>query len=168
MLTEVLFPGIAGLQVDTVGVETLSVHLYVSTTQLTSCCPVCHTPSTAIHSRYWRTLADLPLGGRRVVLHLRTRRFFCRVTSCRRRIFTERLPTLMAPWARRTQRLDAHLLRDAIDIGGAPGARHATAQGAPISPTTLLRLVHALPLPPVGPLHVLGVDDFGATRCRIA
>src|SRR5581483_6399412 len=107
-----------------------------------------------------------PLGGRRVVLHLRTRRFFCRVASCRRRIFTERLPALMAPWARRTQRLDAYLLRDAIDVGGAPGARHAAAQGAPISPTTLLRLVHALPLPPVGAVHVLGVDDFARRRGR--
>jgi transposase len=166
MLTEMLFPGIAGVRVDTVSVETQTLHLYVSTTQPTSACPLCHTPSAALHSRYWRALADLPLGGRVVTLHLHTRRFFCRAPTCRRRIFTERLPALMAPWARRTHRLDAHLLRDALDVGGAPGARHATAQGTPISPTTLLRLVHALPLPPVGPIHVLGVDDFARRRGR--
>jgi poly(hydroxyalkanoate) depolymerase family esterase len=61
--------------------------------------------------------------------------------------------------ADRTLRLDAHLLRDAINVGGVPGARHAAAQGTPISPTTLLRLVHALPLPSVGPVQVLGVGD---------
>jgi len=72
----------------------------------------------------------------------------------------------MVPWARRTQRLHDHLLRAALDVGGAPGARHAVAQGTPISPTTLLRLVHALPLPPVGPVHVLGVDDFARRRGR--
>lgn len=166
MLAELLFPGIAGVHIDTVGVEMQTLHLYVSTTQPCSACPLCHTPSAAIHSHYWRTLADLPLGGRRVVLHLHTRRFFCRVAGCRRRIFTERLPALMAPWARRTQRLDTHLLRDALDVGGAPGARLATAQGTPISPTTLLRLVHALPLPPVGAVHVLGVDDFARRRGR--
>lgn len=164
MLTELLFPGIAGLQIDTVRVEAQTLHLSVSMTQPASECPLCHTPSAAIHSRYGRTLADLPCGGRRVTLHLQVRRFFCRVATCRRRVFTERLPALMAPWARRTQRLDQHLLRDAVDVGGAPGARHATAQGTPIGPTTLLRLVHALPLPPVGTVHVLGVDDF-ARRC---
>jgi transposase len=166
MLTEVLFPGIAGVHVDTVVVAAQTLHLYVSTTAATSRCPLCHTASAAVHSRYWRTLADLPCGGRVVTLHLRTRRYFCRVPTCRRRIFTERLPALMAPWARRTQRLDVHLLRDAIDVGGAAGARHATAQGTPISPTTLLRLIHALPLPPVGPVQVLGVDDFARRRGR--
>ena len=164
MLTELLFPGIAGVHVDTVVVAAQMPHLYVSTTAASSRCPLCHTASAAVHSRYWRTLADLPCGGRVVTLHLRTRRFFCRVSSCRCRIFTERLPALMAPWARRTRQLDAHLLHDALDVGGAPGARHAAAQGTPISPTTLLRLVHALPLPPVGSVQVLGVDDFARRR----
>src|SRR5690242_315602 len=108
MLTQVLFPGIAGVRIDTVRVEARTLHVSVSTTQPTSCCPVCHTPSAAIHSHYWRTLADLPCGGRQVTLHLHTRRFFCRAATCRRRIFTERLPALMAAWARRTQRLDAY------------------------------------------------------------
>jgi len=126
MLTEILFPDIAGLRIDTVVIEPATLHLYVSTTQATNRCPLCHTAATAIHSRYWRTLADLPCGGRVVTLHLQARRFFCRVATCRRRVFTERLPALMAPWARRTQRLDQHLRRDAVDVGGAPGARHAT------------------------------------------
>ena len=79
MLTELLFPKIAGVHIDTVSVEAQTLHFSVSMTQPTSCCPLCHTPSAAIHSYYRRALADLPLGGRRVTLHLRTRRFFCRV-----------------------------------------------------------------------------------------
>jgi hypothetical protein len=62
MLTEMLFPGFAGVRIDMVSVETSTLHVTVSTTQPTSCCPMCHTPSPAIHSRYGRTLADLPLG----------------------------------------------------------------------------------------------------------
>ena len=34
----------------------------------------------------------------------------CRNRACRRRIFTERLPTVVAPWARRTLRLAQRLL----------------------------------------------------------
>jgi len=92
MLTEMFFPGIAGVHIDTVSVEGQTLHLFVSTTQPTSACPLCHTPSAAVHSQYGRTLADLPCGGRRVTLHLQVRRFFCPVATCRRRIFTERLP----------------------------------------------------------------------------
>jgi hypothetical protein len=38
------------------------------------------------------------------------RRFVCRVRWCRRKLFAERLPDLVEPFARRTTRLNAHLL----------------------------------------------------------
>jgi hypothetical protein len=41
----------------------------------------------------------------RVRLQLRVRKWFCRNRHCHRRIFTERLPTVAVPWARRTLRL---------------------------------------------------------------
>ena len=54
-------------------------------------CPDCGTPARRVHSRYVRTLADLPLGGRPVQLRLVVRRLRCEVSACVRRIFTERL-----------------------------------------------------------------------------
>ena len=53
-------------------------------------CPVCGRASRRVHSRYVRTIADLPCGGRRVELRLRARRFVCRTPFCPRRIFAER------------------------------------------------------------------------------
>ena len=38
----------------------------------------------------------------KLVLHVR--KFFCRVPSCARRIFAERLPRVVAPWVRTTER----------------------------------------------------------------
>src|SRR5919199_1008068 len=70
-------------------------------------CPHCGTWSEAIHSHYQRTIADLPWGGHTVRLHLRVRKFFCRQPTCARRIFTERLPHVAAPYARRTARLES-------------------------------------------------------------
>jgi len=40
-----------------------------------------------------------------VRLDLQVRRFFCQNQECKRRIFTERLPGVVAPSARRTTRL---------------------------------------------------------------
>jgi hypothetical protein len=34
----------------------------------TACCPLCHQFSERVHSKYQRTVADVPCGGRRVLL----------------------------------------------------------------------------------------------------
>ena len=54
----------------------------------------------------------------RVRLQLRVRKWFCRNRPCRRRIFTERLPTVAAPWARRTLRLAQRLVALGVALGG--------------------------------------------------
>ena len=78
-------------------------------------CPVCVKRSGRVHSRYTRTLADLPWQGVPVTVHLRVRRFFCDQRACNRAIFAERLPGIAAHYGRRTERLDglahARLLR---------------------------------------------------------
>lgn len=53
-------------------------------------CPRCGTTSSRIHSRYVRTVCDLPCSGRRVELRVTARRFFCTARHCRQKIFAER------------------------------------------------------------------------------
>ncbi len=77
----------------------------VSTRAVEGLCPLCQCRSTRIHSRYTRLVADLPWMGCALRLELHTRRFFCSNAQCPRQIFTERLPTVVAPYARRTSRL---------------------------------------------------------------
>src|SRR3712207_7450309 len=57
-----------------------------------ACCPLCGGVSSSVHSHYQRAPTDLPWAGHPVRLILCVRRFFCKVPSCARRIFTERLP----------------------------------------------------------------------------
>ncbi len=70
-------------------------------------------------------------------LILCVRKFFCRVPYCERRIFTERLPKIVAPWARTTQRLTMLLRAVAFALGGEAGARLAKRIGLATSPATL-------------------------------
>ncbi|MDQ2762144.1 MAG: transposase family protein, partial [Pseudomonadota bacterium] len=65
-------------------------------------CPCCRHRSRRVRSFYHRTLTDLACGGHAVTLHVRVRRFACRIHRCQRRIFAERLANLVAPFARRT------------------------------------------------------------------
>ena len=73
-------------------------------------CPLCQAPTGRVHSRYQRTLRDLPLVQFSLTLLLEVCKFFCLNEACQRRIFTERLPSLVAPWARRTARYPKHLI----------------------------------------------------------
>src|SRR2546429_2896625 len=102
---------------------TAQITLRVQSTQTRAPCPLCATPARRIHSDYGRTLADLPWAQYRVCLQLRVRKWFCRNRHCRRRIFTERIPTVAAPWARRTLRLAQRLVALGMALGGKAGTR---------------------------------------------
>jgi hypothetical protein len=99
-------------------------------------------------------------------MELHTRRWFCDNPCCPRRIFTERLPTVAAPFSQRTTRLATIVLIFGVAVGGAPGARLLAELGIPINGVTLLRAVMATTLPDSGAPHVLGVDDWCRRKGR--
>jgi len=143
---------------------TAQITLRVQSTQTRAPCPLCATPARRIHSDYGRTLADLPWAQYRVCLQLRVRKWFCRNRTCRRRIFTERLPTVAAPWARRTLRLAQRLVALGVALGGTAGVRFGHAWGLRVSRNPLLRLLRRQPEPDLPTPRVLGVDDWALRK----
>jgi transposase len=127
-------------------------------------CPLCDRRSKRVHSRYERTLADLPWGTHAVTVRLWVRRLFCRNARCARRIFTERLPEVALPWARRTRRLDARLTALGLALGGSAGVRLGHKLGLTASRNTLLRRVRQVPMPSAVTPAVLGVDDWALRK----
>src|SRR6267378_8173520 len=138
--------------------------LRVQSTQISAPCPLCATPARRIHSDYGRTLADLPWAQYRVYLQLRVRTWLCRNRSCPRRIFTERLPTIAAPWARRTLRLAQRLVALGVALGGKAGVRLGRAWDLAVSRNTLLRGLRRQSTPSFPTPTVLGVDDFALRK----
>src|SRR5215210_1222708 len=100
-----------------------TITLTLRARRITACCPLCGRRSKRVHSRYERTLADLPWGAYAVTVQLRVRRLFCDAPCCERRVFAERLPGVAAPWARKTVRLADRLTAVGLALGGAAGAR---------------------------------------------
>ena len=130
-------------------------------------CPDCGEPTSRIHSRYSRTLADLPWHGTAVRLQLQTRRFFCPAPQCGRRIFAERLSETADRYARRTRRLDLLLYRVALVLGGEAGSRLSRDLSVGVSPDTLLRRIRAATLPNAASrVRVLGVDEWAQRKGR--
>ena len=143
---------------------TAQITLRVRSTQTSVPCPGCATPAHRIHSRYSRILADLPWAAYRVRLQLRVRKWFCRNRSCHCRIFTERLPTIAAPWARRTLRLAQRLVALGMALGGTAGVHLGHQWDVAVSRNTLLRLLRRQPVPSLPTPTVLGVDDFALRK----
>jgi len=129
-----------------------------------SICPLCNSLSGQVHSHDTRTLADLPWQGRVVVIQVRVRRFRCASLGCPRRVFTERLPEVAPPRARRTVRLGGMQRHIGFALGGEPGSRLAARLSMPVSGDTLLRMIRAFePEPPAAP-RVIGIDEWAYRR----
>ncbi|MCL4489707.1 MAG: ISL3 family transposase [Chloroflexi bacterium] len=133
-------------------------------TRSSAACPLCQKCSERIHCRYVRKIADVPWSGVPVKIRLRVRRFFCDNPDCSRRIFVERLSPAIAPYARRTHRLELLLEAFSLALGGEAGAPLAQRSGMPTSPNSLLRLIRRTSLAPVPTPHVLGVDDWAKRK----
>jgi transposase len=160
-----LLPALPSFQLNEISTDENTITLVLTMTSATAACPLCHHPSQRVHSRYTRTLADLPWARIPVRLQLRVRRFFCDQTDCRRGIFSERLDPAIAAYARRTRRLEALLEAWGFAVGGEAGAPLARRSGAPISPATLLRLLRRSPESSLTPTpRVLGVDDWAKRK----
>jgi len=166
MSSSPLLPLPAGLEI--ISIETIDdlLVVHVVSTKMSTYCPLCFCPAKRRHSQYTRVVADLPCAGFRVQLILHVRKFFCDTADCRRKIFTERLPAFVEPWARITVRLRLALQSLGLATCGELGARLGTQLAIRTSPTTLLRRIMALPLAPVGTVSQLGIDDFALRRGR--
>jgi transposase len=93
-----------GMIIGQVELTQTQLTVEVISTQPCAHCPECGNSSDAVHCQYQRTVHDVPCGGRKVVLRLRVRKFVCRRASCPRKVFAERLPELVQPWARVSNR----------------------------------------------------------------
>src|SRR5260221_388523 len=154
------FPQEAELHIAAVVRESDALSVTVRTTASTATCPSCQQICGRVQSRYIRHVDDLPCSGLAVHLQVQVRRFRCLNARCARRIFSERVALLAEPYARRTTRLCDVVRHLGFACGGEGGARLAAKLGLSVSAATVLRLLRRTPLPAVGRLQVVGVDDW--------
>jgi transposase len=148
------------LMIEAVSPSKTHLSLQVACTRKSAVCPLCQQSSDRIHGSYGRTVADMPCAGRRVTLALTVRKFVCRTPDCPRTIFTERLPDLVQPYARMTNRLSEVLQTLGFATCGELAERLVPKLGMAAWGPTLLRRMRALCLPPAKCVRILGVDDW--------
>src|SRR2546421_5728195 len=153
-----------GMVIGQVEIAEAQLTVEVISTQPFARCPSCGNPSDHVHCQYQRTVHDVPCGGRRVVLRLCVRKFFCREPSCQRKVFAERLPDLVQPWARVSNRLLEELKALGLAASAQVNERLAPRLGMKVKAPTLLRYLRAIPPPAETSVRVVGIDDFAMKR----
>jgi len=127
-----------GMVIGQVEMTQTQLTVEVISTQPYAHCPVCGNPSDAVHCQYRRTVHDVPCGGRSVVLRLGVRKFVCRTATCQRKVFAERLPDLVQPWARISNRLLEELKAIGLSASAEVSERLAPRLGMKVKAPTLL------------------------------
>src|SRR6266480_6699280 len=158
-----ILPDLSDLVIEQVSI-TKNVTVTVHAASPTAPCPCCGTICKRIQSRYTRTVRDLPASGRPVHLVIHVRRFFCQESTCVRKIFAERFPSLTLPRVKFTLRLQEGLQEMGFELGGEAGARLGKKLSYPGSPDTILRLVKGAELPMASSPRVVGLDDWSWKR----
>ncbi|MEV6686896.1 ISL3 family transposase [Streptomyces sp. NPDC051130] len=161
---DLVWPDVEGLVIEAVDVVGNAVWIDLRAQQQTVACPSCGVTARRVHSTYIRRLADRPLGGRRVLLRLRIRRFFCDDGLCSRRTMAEQVPGLTTRYRRRTTALARMVQAIGLAVGGRAGARLAGYLPVRASRDVILRELRQLPDPVSAQVRVLGIDEFAFRR----
>ncbi|MGM0112730.1 transposase family protein [Enterococcus sp. DIV0187] len=114
--------------------------IYVASNRYSVDCPFCHTPSSRIHSRYERSFQDLPIQGKKVVIVLENRKFFCENQECGHTTFAERFDVL-AGKAKKTKRLEEEILRISLNVSSVAASEILRNQIVDVGKSTICNLI---------------------------
>lgn len=159
------FSGLSPLVIDEVKDEEELIRVRARTLAGPVACPDCGAHTARVHGYHERTVIDVPVDARQVVVRVRMRRLVCPTRGCRR-TFREQVPGVLERYQRRTSRLAAQIAVVVKELAGRAGVRVLSALGVVISRHTMLRALLRLPLPVRPVPRVLGVDDFALRRNR--
>ena len=98
------------------------------------------------------------------MLRLNVRKFVCRTGTCQRKVFAERLPDLVQPWARISNRLLEELKAIGLSASAEVSERLAPRLGMQVKASTLLCYLRSIAPLTETPVRVLGIDDFAIRR----
>lgn len=148
------------LEIIKVLVEPDSVHLYVQCCNIHGICPYCGTVSHKVHSKYYRTIVDLPILGKTVILHMESRKFFCSNEECKKKTFAEQPGNEVFRYRRRTRRCEILVTRQGLYSSSNKAKTLLNTIGVPLCNTTVLRDIHRINIDEYRSVENIGVDDW--------
>ena len=116
------------------------IHMLVSSARTNASCPHCGKESRQIHSRVTRTLKDLPIQGKKVIIRLEQNKYFCKNKACTHKTFAERFD-FFEPNATTTNRLREEIIRIALTQSSVAASRYLRSSVADVGKSTICNLL---------------------------
>ena len=150
----------SGLQIQNIEQSDGVFNVYASSSSEEGICPYCGHKSSKVHSRYVRVIHDLSILGRSVIIYLEVRKFFCHNHQCKKKTFAEQPGDEVFRYRRRTCRCERAVARHGLSVSSNSASKLLGHLGVHISPSTVLRDLHRIPLPAYPDVSRIGVDDW--------
>lgn len=135
-------------------------------------CPNCGQEMSVYHATYIRTVQDLPIFQKKVLLKITAYDYFCLAKSCDTKTFAEDYEGFAGRSGRMTDRLEDFIRMLALETNCEGAAAICREMGIQVSGDTIIRMLRKLSDIPVLPNgDTIGVDDFayrkGQTYCTV-
>lgn len=135
-------------------------------------CPECKNEMLGYHGTYIRTVQDLPIFQKNVVLKIRAYEYYCINEECSVTTFAEDYEGFVERTSRMTSRLEAFIRTLALETNCEGAAAICKEMGIKTSGDTIIRLLRKLTKQPTTQCgDIIGVDDFayrkGHTYCTV-
>ena len=148
------------LEIRDVIVEPNSIHLLVQCCNDHGVCPYCGAVSHKVHSKYCRIIVDLPILGKNVTIHMKSRKFFCPNEECKKKTFAEQPGNEVFRYRRRTRRCEILVVKHGIYCSSNKAKALINTMGVPLCNTTVLRDIHRMSIDEYNSVENIGVDDW--------
>lgn len=121
-LVGIVFSGLSAPVIEDVQDAGGVIRVLAGTSGAALSCPGCGTGAARVHGYHERTVADVPVDGRQVLVVARLRRMRCPVPGCAVQTFREQVPDVMERYQSCTVRLAGQVSAVALGLGGRAGA----------------------------------------------
>lgn len=152
------------LRIESVEQFPEQIEIYASVSKTSGQCPYCSTTSCRVHSRYTRTIKDLSILGKKVVIHLEARKFFCDNPCCKRKTFAEQPGNEIFRYQRWTRRCELSIVKNGVLCSSYKAMLLLAYAGIHLCRSTILRHLHKMTIDKRLGIKEIGVDDWAMRK----
>jgi Transposase and inactivated derivatives len=93
-------------------------------------------------------------------MKLQIKKFVCTNPRCKKKVFSQRLPSGIRRYSRRTERAEEQLTQLSLEVSGRKGSWISKLIRIPVSPSTCLRMANKCDVPVCQGIRYIGIDDW--------
>ncbi len=103
-------------------------------------CPHCGVESTKVHSRYQKSFQDLPIQGKKVIIILLNKKYFCINHECNHTTFAETF-SFISKKAKKTNRLEKEIINLAANVSSIAASKFLKNNVVDVSKSTICEML---------------------------